>query len=135
MPLTIKIFASAALVMAVLWFMWRLPHRGDALDGWAPPLALLSAWLGLAGVVMSALLWVLPYPDRWITLLFLLLDPAAIAAGVLVLWIYRGRAGTAPTIDAQCLQARVGVALGIAAVAIGYIYVISHKAPGTPVGV
>ncbi|MEE9212098.1 MAG: hypothetical protein V3U29_05535 [Phycisphaeraceae bacterium] len=134
MRLTIQVVASAALVMAVLWGMWRLPRRGEALFDWAPPMALISPWAGVLALVTSVLLWVLPYPDRWVSLTFLLLDPGAIATGVLVLWIYRGRVHTSPTIDSQCLQAKVGIALGMLAIVAGYLYVMWSKSPGTAVG-
>ena len=41
---------------------------------------------------------------------------------------------TRQTIYLQQMQARVGITLGLIAVTIGYIYVITHKAPFTPVG-
>ena len=128
-----QVGASVLLVAVVLYFMWRMPRRGDALAGWAPPLAFMSAWSGLLAVVFSALLWVLPYPDLWVVALFLVLDPLACAAGVLVLWIHRGATASEP-VDMQRLQARVGVALGAVAVAIGYVYVMTHKTIGTAPG-
>jgi hypothetical protein len=139
MRITFQVVVSVLMVIAVLWWMWRLPRRDGAWFGWGPPLALLSAWSGLIGLILSALLWVLPYPDRWVVLLFLVLDPAAIGAGTLVRWIYRGYETfdetEARTVDMQRVQASVGIALGMAAVAVGYFYVMTHKAPLTPVGV
>ena len=130
--LYLELAASAALVAAVLFGMWRLP-RSERFYAWGPPLALISAWMGLFAVLGSAMLWLVSVPDVAITLMFLLLDPAAIAAGVLVLWIYRGhQSGNAPgaqTIEMQLLQSRVGVGLGVFAVAIGYIFVFWHHAP------
>ena len=52
--LTLQVLGSAALVIAVLWFMWRLPRRGESLFGWAPPMALFSPWLGLFAVAVTA---------------------------------------------------------------------------------
>ena len=132
--LTVQLLVSALIVIAVLWFMWRLPRDGERFFAWAPPLALISAWGGLVGLIYSGLLWVLPFPDRWLVLVFLILDPMAIGAGTLVLWIYRGHEATSDTIDAQALQARVGIGLGLVAVAIGYFFVLTSKAPMTPVG-
>ena len=66
--------------------------------------------------------------------LFLVIDPFGIAAGVLTIWIYRGHGSDEQTIYLQQMQARVGITLGLIAVTIGYIYVITHKAPFTPVG-
>lgn len=128
-----QVGASVLLVAVVLYFMWRMPRRSEALAGWAPPLAFMSAWSGLLGAVFSALLWVLPYPDVWVVVLFLVLDPLACAAGVLVLWIHRGVADSEP-IDMQRMQARIGVTLGAVAVAIGYAYVMTHKTIGTAPG-
>lgn len=134
MMLTLQVVASALLVVAVFWYMWRLPLTGDRYFGWAPPLALLSAWLGLAAVVVSGLLWVLPYPDRWVAATFLVLDPGAIGTGMLVLWIYRGQSGGEPTIAIQSVQAKVGITLGVIAVVIGYVFVMTQKTPGSVIG-
>ena len=81
----LQVAASAALVVAVLFFMWKLPASGERFFSWAPPLALISAWAGLAAVVFSILLWWLPAKDVWVTGILLVLDPAALCAGVLVL--------------------------------------------------
>ena len=90
---------SALLVTAVLVFMWRLPHRGEALAGWAPPLALVSAWAGLLAAAISGGLWLLPYPDRWLAAVLLFFDPASIACGTLVLWIHRGVLARPPAVS------------------------------------
>ncbi len=132
--LTIQVVASLLLVAAVLWFLWRLPRSSGALDWLAPPLALSSAWVGLAALPASAALWVLPNPDRWVAVSLLLLDPAALALGVGVMWIYRGRKGESHTVTLQRTQARVGITLGLLAVTVGYLYVLTHKTPFTPTG-
>ena len=134
MPIWLQVAASFALVGAVIYYMFRLPRSGEALYGWAPPLALLSVWSGLVAVLLSPLLWVVRYPDLWIAAFLLLLEPAALAAGTLVLWIYRGLNTDEQTILVQRLQAKIGVSLGLAAVAVGYAYVLCHKTPFTPVG-
>ncbi len=131
---TLQVLASFALVAVVLWFMWRLPRRGESLYPWAPPLALLSAWTGLGSLAVTILLWMAPFPDLWLVVTFLGLYPASLAAGTLVLWIYRGALGTQDTIAAQLAQARVGIALGLLAVVLGYIYVMTHKTPFTAIG-
>lgn len=133
--LAVQLILSALIVLGVIVYMWRMPQAGERFFGWAPWLALGSAWGGVLAVAVSALLWVLPWPDRWVSVSFLVLDPLAIGAGVLVLWIYRGHAGKLPTITAQILQSRVGITLGLTAVVIGYIYVMTHKQIGSPVGV
>ena len=132
--LTLLVLGSALLVVAVFWFMWRLPQRGDLLAGWAAPLALLSAWGGVVSAVATTLLWLLPSPDLWLAIVFLLAYPATIGAGVFVLWIHRGDEVTQQTIYLQRLQARVGIILGVAAVCMGYVFVMTHKEILTPVG-
>ena len=132
--LPIQLIISALIVLGVLWFMWRLPRSGDKFFAWAPPLAFASPWAGLLGLVLSILLRWLPYPDRWLVLIFLVLDPVSIATGTLVLWIYRGHDAGPETITMQRLQARVGIILGLLAVAAGYFYVMTNKPPMTPIG-
>ncbi len=134
MPLWLQVALSAFVVATVLWFMFRMPGRSDALVPWGAPLALLSVWLGVAAVVLSALLWVVQYRDIWITVVLLVLDPGTLAAGVLVLWIHRHGGDTDEVVRLQCLQAKVAIVLGFAAVVVGYVYVLGHKAPFTPVG-
>jgi hypothetical protein len=134
MMLTIQLLVSAAIVLAVLWFMWRLPRDTESLWGWGPPLALLGPWSGLAAVIISTLLWRADKPDAWLPIVFLILDPVSIGSGVLVLWLYRGRPTTEQTVQMQRLQAKAAITLGLLAVAIGYAYVMTHKTPFTPVG-
>ncbi len=122
------------LVATVVWWMWRLPATENAYYGWAPPLALGSAWLGLIALAAGAAMWVLPYPDILITVCFLAIDPAAICMGTLVLWIYRRDESALETVQQQRLQARIGVVLGLLAVVVGYSFVFAHKAPGSAVG-
>jgi len=134
MALPYKVGGSLLLVVAVVWWMWRLPRASDALLGWGPALALFSTWTGLMAVVSSFALWVVPSPDRWLPAILMLLDPACCAAGVLVLWLYRGYEGQEATVSYQRLQAKVGIGLGIAAIAVGYLYVMTHKTPFTMIG-
>lgn len=134
MQLWAQVTASYALVAVVLWFMWRLPRRGESLFGIAPVMALGSAWLGLGAVTASVLLWWVALPDWLLAVVMLLLDPGAIALGVLVLWIYRGKDSTAAAITQQRLQAKTGIALGLSAVIVGYVFVMTHKPLFTPVG-
>jgi len=131
-PLWLQLLASALLVAAVLWYMFRLPPAGDTLVGLAPFMALASVWLGVFAALAAGLLWLVRHADSWVALSFLLLDPAALGAGILVLWIHRGR--RADPAQMQRIQAMVGIGLGIASVIVGYVYVLSHKAPFTPVG-
>jgi hypothetical protein len=132
--LTLQLLASTALVAAVLWFMWRLPRKdAAAYAGWTPWLAIGSAWAGLFAVVSAGLLWVLPYPDRWLPWILLLLCPAAVGAAVLVFWVYRGQTTSGPAAMHRT-QARFGLTLGLLAVLITYAFVLTHKALFTPVG-
>jgi hypothetical protein len=123
----LQVVASAALVAGVLFFMWKLPASGERFYGWAPPLALMSAWAGLGGLAFSVLLWFTSVPDIWITGLLLVLDPAAVCAGILVLWIYRRHEGSEETVHMQLTQARVGIFLALLAVTIGYVFVMTKK--------
>jgi len=136
MQLTLQVVISGLIVLAVLWFMWRIPRKNDTFFTWAPPLAFMSPWAGLAALIGSATLWALSanHADQTVVILFLGLDPGAIATGVLVLWIYRDYESDEKTIQMQRTQAWTGIALGIAAVVVGYIFVMTHKTPFTPVG-
>ncbi len=115
--------------------MWRIPRRGDALFDWAPSLALISTWAGLIALGASAALWLQSSPDPWIASILFFLDPGAIGAGVLVLWIYRRYDSVEHTVGHQILQAKVGIALGLIAVAMGYLFIFTYKPPGTVIGV
>lgn len=133
MPVWLQVTLSVFIVVVVLWFMFRMPGSSDNLLAWGAPLALGSVWAGLAAVVLSVQLWFIQYRDIWVALVFLIVDPGTLAAGVLVLWIHR-RHEADEAVRMQRLQAIVGIALGVVAVAIGYIYVLGHKTPFTPVG-
>jgi hypothetical protein len=135
MRLPVQLIASGALVAGVLWWMWRLPVRGERWFGLAPLLALGSAWVGLASVVVSVGLWWVALPDGWLVVVFLWLDPCSIALGVLVLWIYRDyQTDQTTTVIRQRQQAWAGIWLGLIAVAIGYTFVMTSKSLFTPVG-
>lgn len=132
---SLQVAASAALVIAVLVFMWKLP-KSDRFHGWAPPLALSSSWAGLIGLGLAIMLWFQQAgKDAWVVSLLLFVAPAALCMGVLVLWIYRSDDDhLEETVLMQMTQARVGIFLGLATVALGYAYVMTHKEPFTPVG-
>ena len=135
MPLWLQVGLSFFVCGVVIFLMWRIPRRGDALFDWAPPLALISGWAGLIALWASATLWVLSAPDPWIASVLLFLDPGAIGAGVLVLWIYRRYDSVEHTVGYQILQAKVGIALGLVAVAMGYLFIFTHTPPGSVVGI
>lgn len=134
MSLTLQLLASAVIVLGVLVFMWRLPRHNENLFPWGAPLAFISVWSGLIGLLLTALLWVLSYPDRWLVLILLVLDPLALTSATLVFWLYRGYSKVLHAVAMQKLQARVGLTLGSLAVALGYLYVMTHKTPFTEVG-
>ncbi len=131
MPVWMQVTFSILLFAAVIWFMWRLPRRDEALFGWAPPLALASAWFGLVAAVLSVLIWFLPFPDYWVWGLLWLLDPAAMAAAILVFWIYRRYDDPSDTVAMQRTQAGVGIILGAIAIVLGYSFVM-FKTPLPP---
>lgn len=100
-------------------------------------LALASPWVGLGAVVVGGLLWVVPFPDRWIAAELLVLAPGAIATGVLVLWLHRGYRANSSGSEAatmQRLQAKVGIVLGAVAAAVGYVFVMLQKQPFSIIG-
>lgn len=132
MSLWLKLMFSFAIVAVVLYFMWRIPRRDESFFGWAPRLALTSAWMGLIAAACAAATWVTGRSDPWITLSFMAIDPAAIAAGTLVLWIYRRYDSPELTVQNQRAQAHVGIVLAVLAVAIGYAFILFHRAPDVP---
>ncbi len=138
MRLFAQVLGSGLIVAGVLWWMWRLPRRSDSWLIISPWLALGSAWLGLASVVASVGLWWASRPDWLVTVVFLLLDPGAIAPGVLVLWVHRDwrnlSGDDATAVAQQRQQAWAGITLGVVAVALGYVYVMTHKRVFTPIG-
>ena len=134
MQLLAQLIVSGLIVLGVLWFMWRLPRRADPPYGLASVMALGGVWAGVASVAASVMLWWVASPDRWITVVLLGLDPAALGVGVLVLWVYRGMVTDEPAIQRQQQQAWLTIVLGLVAVTIGYIYVMTHKQVFTPVG-
>jgi len=136
MPVWMQVMLSVALFSAVLWWMWQLPRRqGSVAESWAPWLALLSPWAGMAALVTAIAHWLVPWPDASIVLAMLVLEPAAAASGILVLWVHRERAAAEAARRMQCAQARVGIGLALLAVALSYGFVMSHKTLFTPVGV
>lgn len=133
-----QVVGSCLIVVGVLWLMWRLPRRDQQLYFIAPYLSFGGVWVGLLAVVLSLLLWWVAFPDHVLVLVLLLLDPAAIGGGIAVLWIYRHEGAHDPLqmtlIRQHRMQACVAVAMGLLAVALGYLYVMTHKRLFTPVG-
>ncbi len=134
MTTTVEVGLSVLVVAVVLWWMWRLPQGGQRWFGWAPPLALASAWLGLLAVGVSGFTWIAASPDRWLPVTLLFLAPGSLAAGILVMWIYRDTESPQVTVEQQKLQARVGIGLAVLAIVVGYAFVLTHKRPFTSIG-
>lgn len=132
--IALQVGISILVVIAVLYAMWRLPRKGDALDPWAPPLALASAWSGLLAAIVAPLLWLLPKPDLWLVALFLVLDPLSLTSGILVHWLYRDTPNTGEARRMHMTQATVGITLGLIALSLGYLFVMTHKSIGSAVG-
>ena len=129
MPVWLQVIFSVLLIVVVLWFVWKLPRRGEALAGWAPWLALASAWIGLAAAACSALTWFVPNSDPFLAILFMALVPGALTSGLLALWIQRGQPNIDAPIAAQRTQALVGITLALLAIALGYAFVFAHRSP------
>ena len=138
MQLLGQVIGSCLIVVGVLWLMWRSPRRDESLFELAPYISFGSVWAGLLAVVLSFSLWWVTFPDALLTLVLLLLDPIAIAGGIGVLWIYRNEVPHDPlqaiTIRQHRSQACVAVGMGLLAVTLGYLYVMTHKQLFTPVG-
>ena len=134
MTLFLQVVISLLVVTGVIGLMWRMPNPQGALLGWAPPLALVSPWVGLVSAMGAGLLWWLPNPDAGLPVVLLLLTPGALACGVLVLWLYRGKCDLPETVRLQRMQAKVGIVLGLVGVALAYAFVLTHKKPFTPIG-
>lgn len=137
--LTIQVVVSLLIIFGVLWWMWRIP--GEAIRGSvaAAMLAFVSVWFGVAAIVAAAWLWWTSVPQFW-AITTVLIWAAAISTGLLALWTYRH---TPPDqmlaeVHLQRAQARVGVALGLVAVTMWYIYMITRfsglpiQEPGEP---
>lgn len=127
--LTIQVIVSLAIIFGVLWWMWRLPGEPGAASHWSSVLSFCSAWLGLAAVGVGVWLWWTVRPERW-AVAAVLVWAAALATGLLALWTWRRTpAERLPEeVLLQRLQARVGVGLGLLAVALWYAFMITHLA-------
>lgn len=133
--LTIQVIVSLGIIYGGLWWMWRLPGKPILDSAAAPILALGSVWLGLGAVGTAIWLWWTSVPDVWVVIVVGLYS-AALATGGFCLWIYRATPAESMTdeILMQRLQARVGIALGLLAVALWYVFILTHKTVLTPVG-
>ena len=129
MPLWTRLLLSALLVATVFWCMWRVPPRVTALTPWAPWLALISPWLGVAALGCAVAVWPAGHADPLVAITLMVLSPGAIASGAGVLWVHRGVPTSDGAIAAQRLQARVGIGLGLLAALLVYVFVFLSRRP------
>ena len=93
-------------------------------------LALVSVWIGLAALAVSAAMVVYrpAFTDLTVTLVLYFGSPGSLCLAGLVLWAYRKEDRADPGVAAQRKQAWVAIGLALVAAAIVYLLVIySHK--------
>lgn len=131
--LTMQVLVSMAIIVGVVWWVWRLPGEAITESASAPYLSLGSVWAGLAAVLHNFLLVKNPFSPVTITI-GVVLYAIAISAGYLALWTYRYTSPATMTepIHMQRMQARIGLGLGILAVTMWYV-ILLNAAP-VPVG-
>ncbi len=88
--------------------------------------ALASAWIGLASLLLAAImaLYRPAMTDLTVTLVLYFGSPGAMCFAGLVLWAYRKEDALDPGIAAQRAQARVAIVLALVAALIVYLLVI-----------
>lgn len=133
--LTIQVILSIAFIFGVLWIMFRVKGEPVTDSSAAPLLAFTSIWLGVAAIALGIILWWAANPDPWVVVT-VLAYAGAISIGGLALWIYRHTPPemTTEPIRMQKLQARIGIAMGLTAVALWYVFIFTHKPILTPTG-
>ncbi|MGB0715389.1 MAG: hypothetical protein ACPGXK_05895 [Phycisphaerae bacterium] len=89
-------------------------------------LALLSVWVGLISMVLAIGMCFFRtlFTDLNVVLVLYFGSPGALCFAGLVLWAYRKEGRDDEGINAQCLQARVGLTFGLIAATLVYILVI-----------
>ena len=94
--------------------------------------ALLSVWIGLATALLAAAMLVHRplFSDLAVTLVLWFGSPGAMCLAGLVLWSHRKADSADPGVAAQRLQAKVAIALAIAAAAIVYALVLGADRVG-----
>lgn len=93
-------------------------------------LALISTWTGLTTLVIAftMLLYRPAFTDLTVTLVLWFGAPASLCLAGLVLWAFRKADTMDEGMEAQRLQAKVSIAMSLAAAAIVYALIIgSHK--------
>jgi len=132
--LTIQVVVSLVIIFGVLWWMWRIPGEAVTASISATVLAFCSVWIGVAAIGVVGWLWWTAHPGPW-AVVSVLIWAAALSTGLLALWTYRHtpRDRMPEEVLLQRVQARVGVALGLIAVVMWYVFMIvrlSMLAPG-----
>ncbi len=89
-------------------------------------LALLSVWVGLLSLLVAASMAIHRpfFTDMNVVGVLWFESPAALCFGGLILWAYRKEDFSDPAIQAQRLQAKVGMTMAILAAAIVYFLII-----------
>lgn len=92
-------------------------------------LALASAWIGLVSLLMatSMVLYRPAFSDLGVTLVLYFGTPGAICLGGLVLWAHRRDIAPSSELQAQRLQAWVGITLAVLSAAMVYWLVIGAE--------
>ena len=92
-------------------------------------LALLSVWLGLASLVLAAVMLIYrpAMTDLAILLILYFGAPGALCLAGLTLWANRTDDNPEPAILAQRLQSKVAITLALAAAAIVYALIIRSQ--------
>lgn len=85
-------------------------------------LAFLSVWIGLFSLILAGAMCVYRplFTDVTIVLVVYFGSPGALCLAGLVLWAYRKEGVEDEGINAQCLQARVGLVLGLLSAGLVY---------------
>ncbi len=127
--LTLQVIVSLLIIFGVLWCMWRIPGEPVTASLAATTLSFVSVWLGVASVVVTLWLWWTSQPQTW-AITSVLIWAAALSSGLLALWTYRHTPvdRMPEEVLLQRLQARVGVGLGLVAVTLWYIFMITRFA-------
>lgn len=123
--LSLQVIGSLVIIFGVLWWMWRIPGEAESGSLAAAVLAFCSVWIGLVAIGVAGWLWWSANPGPW-AVASVLVWAAGLSCGLLALWTYRHTPASAMSEEVllQRLQARVGVALGLVAVAMWYVFMI-----------
>ena len=88
--------------------------------------ALLSAWTGLAAVLFAVInLTLVSFDYRFLVMLIWgIVDALPLTLGIMVLWSYRKTDAVDANINAQRLQAKVGISLALFGLALNCAYLL-----------